>query len=221
MKKIKTLGILPVILLTILLASLSCSDRDISEESLADYIQAKTMYIQGDIDNALSVFLNIHEKEPDFINNSFMIGKIYFSKEDYDNAENFITDVLEIIPYHIDSRKYLARIYFNQYKLTEAEEQINHALEISSEDPDLILMLADIKKRQEDFAGAIEYYKKVSIFETNFAVARIELAEIYRGVGMFDKTITELERALNILDIDSIYFNPVSAILEGLKNETE
>ncbi len=210
-------------LLLTLLTIFACSDRNISEENenIANYIQAKNMYIQGDMDNALSIFLNIQENDPNFVNNSFMIGRIYFSKEDYENAETAFTNLLEINPYHIDSRKYLARIYFNQYKLSEAEEQINLSLEISSEDPDLILILADIKKRQEDFASAIEYYKKASVFETNFAVARVELAEIYRGVGLYDKTKIELERALNILDKDSIYYNPVSAILEGLINETE
>jgi tetratricopeptide (TPR) repeat protein len=213
--------ILFVKLCALLLTAVSCEKPDVTEQVLSRYIEAKNYYLKGNSDDALRVFLEIREKNPDFLNNTFMIGKIYFLQEDYENAEEAFSCILRSNSYHIDARKYLARILINQFRFDKAEEQISQAMEISSEDPDLIILLADIKKQSEDFASAIELYKKAAIYEIRFAFARIELAEIYRSAGLADKTKAELEKALNMLEKDSMYFKPVNNILEGLKNENQ
>ncbi|MBA7658732.1 hypothetical protein ES703_66691 [subsurface metagenome] len=206
-----------IIFILVTALPLSCSRTELSRDLLQQYLRAKSSYIRGDVDEALEQFILIEQKVPHFSANSFMIGKIYFFKEDYRKAESTWSEALRYNTHHTDSAKWLSRLHLLEAQPDRAEDLITCALQNNSEDPELLILMGKIKWAQENFSQAIEFYKKAQLFEEKLAEARIDLAEIYRDFGLIDRTVPELERALQLLDQESPIYHSVHSILSGLK----
>ena len=199
----------------------SCSEQKISLDLLTQYAEAKTLYIKGNLDEALPQFLAIKDKAPEFSSNSFMLGKLYFFKKNYDEAEKTWVETLNRNPNHIDTSKWLSRLYLIQDKAGEAENLVTEALRNSSEDPELLILMGKIKRAQKDFSSAIEFYIKAQAFEEKLAEAYIDLAEIYRVFGLGSRAERELEKALLLLGKESSLYRSIDSILARLKEEVK
>ncbi len=208
-----------IFLFVTILVFVSCVKNDIAQEALEKYMQAKTFYLNGDTEQALEKFTKIQKEYPNFHNNNFMIGKIHFFNKDYDTAKEIWTAILTQNPYHIDSNKWLTRLLLFQNDPKKAETLIARALEISSEDPELLQLMAKAKQAQNKLSQAIEFYKKSLLFKDKLVESHLDLAEIYRRFGLSEKAKEELEKAISLLDKDSSLYNPIKAILTGLTNE--
>jgi tetratricopeptide (TPR) repeat protein len=154
---------------------------------------------------------------PDFCANSLLLGKIYFFSGDVDQAERYWLHTLEVNTHHLDTRKWLARLYLQQQRSGEAQGVLNRALAISSEDPELLILLAKARRQQQDYAGAIELYLKSQAFGERLSEASIDLAEIYYSFGLTDKAEQQLNRALAVLGEDASISPSLSAALEQLQ----
>jgi tetratricopeptide (TPR) repeat protein len=153
------------------------------EKTLQLYLAARKHYAEQRLDTALELLLENQEQAPDFIQNSFLLGKVYYFKNDFPQAENCWQHALKINPYYLDTRKWLARLFLQQERTEEAESILADALTVSSEDPELLILMAKVKRKQEDLAGAIELYQKSQAFTERLSEASIDLAEIYYGFG--------------------------------------
>ncbi len=210
-----------ILLMIMLILIFSCSEQKITHELLTQYAEAKTLYIKGNLDEALPLFLAIRDKAPEFSSNSFMLGKLYFFKKNHEEAEKTWLETLEQNPKHIDTVKWLSRLYLIQNKAEEAESLVVKALKNSSEDPELLILLGKIKREQKDFSLANEFYIKAQFFKEKLAEAYIDLAEIYGKFGLAGKAEQELEKALFLLGEESSLYKSIESILAGLKEETK
>jgi tetratricopeptide (TPR) repeat protein len=209
-----------IMLIAIIILTPACSRQDISEAILADYREAKNLYIKGDLDTALQRFLWIKDKTPQFFNNLFMIGKIYFFQKKYADAEKTWTAIINRQPYHMDTVKWLSRMYLQRDNPERAESLITRALTYNSEDPELLLLYAKVKMNVKDYSTAIEFYKKTLLFEERLVEAHIDLCDVYRSFGLSERACLELEKALSMLDEESVLYEPLQAMYREIKEDT-
>jgi tetratricopeptide (TPR) repeat protein len=188
-----------------------------TEQSLQRYRTARKYYAEQRLDDALTLLLENHRSAPEFCANSFLIGKIYYFNSDLAQAERYWRHTLTTNPHHLDTRKWLARLYLQQERIEEAQGVLNDGLAISSEDPELLILMAKVKRRHQDLAGAIELYLKSQAFSERLCEASIDLAEIYYSFGLTDRAEEELKKALVLLGESSSISPSLSAALEQLE----
>jgi tetratricopeptide (TPR) repeat protein len=188
-----------------------------TEQSLQRYRTARKYYAEQKLDDALTLLLENHRSAPEFCANSFLIGKIYYFNSDLAQAERYWRHTLTTNPHHLDTRKWLARLYLQQERIEEAQGVLNDGLAISSEDPELLILMAKVKRRHQDLAGAIELYLKSQAFSERLCEASIDLAEIYYSFGLTDRAEEELKKALVLLGESSSIYPSLSAALEQLE----
>lgn len=193
------------------------SAQPTDEKTLRLYLTAKKHYSEQRLDAALDLLLENHEQAPDFSSNSFLLGKVFYFKSDFPQAEHYWQYTLKINPCHLDTRKWLARLFLEQERTEEAVSILSDALSVSSEDPELLILMAKVKRKQEDLSGAIELYQKSQAFTERLSEASIGLAEIYYGFGLKDRAELELKKALALLGEDSSVYLSVAAILEQIE----
>ena len=193
------------------------SAQPTDEKTLRLYLTAKKHYSEQRLDAALDLLLENHEQAPDFSQNSFLLGKVFYFKSDFPQAEHYWKYTLKINPCHLDTRKWLARLFLDQERTEEAGSILEDALSVSSEDPELLILMAKVKRQQEDLSGAIELYQKSQAYTERLSEASIGLAEIYYGFGLKDRAELELKKALVLLGDDSSISLAVAAILEQIE----
>ena len=192
-----------------------------TEQSLQRYRTARQYYTEQRLEEALTLLLENHSSAPEFCANSFLIGKIYYFNGDPAEAERYWRHTLEVNCHHLDTRKWLARLYLQEERIEEAQGVLSRGLAVSSEDPELLILMAKVKRRRKDLAGAIELYLKAQAFTERLSEASIDLAEIYCSFGLTDRAEEELKRALVLLGESSSISPSVSAVLEQLaENES-
>ncbi len=215
-----TMRYFPLLLLCVCsLLPTACRPAKVDQVLLDRYTEAKSLYLAGELDQAEKRLRAIREEAPRFWNNTFMLGKVYFFKEEYASAESAWREVLVSNPSHIDSVKWLSRLYLLQSQAGEAEPWLEQALSLSSDDPELLLLLAKVRRASGDFATAIELLEKAGLFKDRMAEAHLELFEIYRTFGMVTKAKGELDTALSYLDPDSSLYEPLSSLRIQLEEE--
>jgi tetratricopeptide (TPR) repeat protein len=200
-------------------AKQSAQSLPVTEQSLQRYYTARKYYSEQRLDDALKLLLENHRSAPEFCANSYLIAKIYYFNKDLAQAERFWRHTLKVNPHHLDTRKWLARMYLQQDRIEEAENMITPGLAISAEDPELLILLGKVKRRNQDLAGAIELYLKSQAFVERLCEASIDLAEIYYSFGLTDRAEEELKKALSLLGEDSSISPSLYAALERLEQK--
>ena len=190
------------------------SAQPITEQTLHHYCTARKYYSEHRLEEALDLLLDNHRSAPEFSANSFLIGKIYYFTNDPARAEKYWLHTLKHNANHVDTRKWLARLLLQQSRIEEAERVLEPGLAISSEDPELLILMGKVKRRDQDLAGAIEMYLKSQAFAERLSEAWIDLAEIYNSFGLEDRAKAELEKALNLVGEQSSISPSLSAALE-------
>ena len=193
------------------------SAQPITEQSLHRYCTARKCYSEQRFDDALDLLLNNFRSAPEFSANSFLIGKIYYFTKDPVQAERYWRHTLKFNSHHVDTRKWLARLLLQQGRIEEAECVLEPGLAISSEDPELLILMGKVKRRNQDLAGAVELYQKSQAFSERLSEASIDLAEIYNSFGLDDRAKEELEKALNLVGKQSSISPSLAAALEQLE----
>jgi tetratricopeptide (TPR) repeat protein len=193
------------------------SAQPVTDQSLHLYCSARKYYTEQRLDEALDLLLENYRSIPEFSANSFLIGKIYYFSNDPAQAELYWRRTLKFNSCHVDTRKWLARLLLQQGRIEEAEGVLEPGLAISSEDPELLILMGKVKRRDHDLAGAIELYTKSQAFGERLSEASIDLAEIYSSFGLEDRAKEELAKALNLVGEESSIFLSLSTALEQLE----
>jgi len=193
------------------------STQTFTEQSLDRYLSARDYYSRDRLTEALDLLLENHRVEPDFSANSFLIGKIFFFQGEYPQAERYWQCTLSKNPHHLDTRKWLARLYLQEGRVREAGAVLEDALCLSSEDPELLILMAKVKREQDDLAGAIQLYQRAQAFCERLCEAYVDLAEIYYAFGLIDRAEDQLFRAGELAGNDSSISFSIQAALNYLQ----
>jgi len=221
--------ILPLVLSAALTASSSCSREgpassgrgrpQARQEAVERYLEARGLYSEERLGEALEILLENQRTDPAFSENSYLIGKIHFFSGDYVEARETWESTLKRNPHHLDTCKWLVRLHLLEGRAPAAERLVVRALADSAEDPELLILLGKSRRAQNDLAGAIECYRKAQVLSERLAEASLELAELYRAFGMSERAAEELERAACLLPEQSGLSQAVEAAAGHLQQE--
>ena len=130
----------------------------------------------GQIDEAEQALISIYNSNPDFADICNRLGQIYFQKEEHQKAREFLERAVRLNPDYTEASLNLAVTLNEMKQYGRAREVIEQA------------QLRATRKRT-----ALEPF-----IAGKLANKHMEIADIYRELGMFVESIDEYRRALNI-----------------------
>ena len=86
---------------------------------------------------------------------------LYYHIQDYRRAQQFIKQALESDPTNFEYRLLQAKILHQLRQNQEAIAILQELLSVEPNHPEVLLLLAEISFRQENYSSAIEYAQKV------------------------------------------------------------
>ncbi len=205
--------------LTVALLCASCAPTPSEDQLVPAYLQAKELYVRGELALALQSFADIHTRAPHFHSAAFMLGKCYFLLGQGVEAEGIWTALLKEEPHHVDARKWLARLYLQRGDPRRAAATLGDALRLSAEDPELLLLLGRSYRASGRQDLAIQTLEKAKALGVRLAEASLELAEIYREAGLADRAAGELAAAMALLGPGSSLREPLQRVLQSIEEE--
>ena len=195
------------------------SGPSVGGPALAQYVQARGLYGEERLEEALLLLEELRHSDPGFSASSYLLGKIHFFRAEYPAAREAWESTLAYNPHHLDTRKWLARLDLQEARAGEAEELMLTALSDSSEDPELLVLLGKARRARGDLAGAIECYRKAQVLSERLAEASLELAELYGQFGLPEQAAEELRRAQDLLPADAALSQAVQAAARHMEPE--
>jgi Flp pilus assembly protein TadD len=139
---------------------------------------------------------DINEMRRYYYAESFNNGVKYAQAEDWQKAAESFTISRTIQPDEIDAHKNLAFVYMRAQNDSMGIVVYNEILKIKPDDVDALSMLGDVRAAKKDYAGAVEYYKKVLAADSTNGRATHGLALCYDYLGQRDNAMAAYESAL-------------------------
>lgn len=209
---------LPILLLLIIPCLLpSCSPERPDRAALETYAKAKSLYLERRGDEALPLLQELDfEALPAA---GLLLGKVLFFKGAEAEAERVLGKIVEKRPDYEEARKWLARLLMLRGRPKEAEKCLAEGLALDSEDSELLALMGKARLGNKDIAGAMQYFLKAESSLERLAEAPLELADLYRGLGMREKSLVRLELALALLGRESALRRTVDAAAAELRKE--
>ena len=141
-------------------------------------------YLEHDLEHARELLEELYALNPGFVPAATLLGRVSFFQQDGQRAIEVLESVLRREPNHIDAAKWLARGYLALDNLEAAERTIREAREVSSEDPELLLLLAQSALATGRFDRAVAATDQALAFRAALAEAALQIAIIYRSAGV-------------------------------------
>lgn len=121
------------------------------------YTHLGDLYLRKDRPaDAIQLFLKAIAMKPDFSSAFTRLGVAYAREKLYDDAIAAIRKAQTLTPLDPDPYVSLARIYLELQSFVRAEAETQAALAQDHDHPGAHLVLADLKRAQEDFGAAVE-----------------------------------------------------------------
>lgn len=139
---------------------------------------------------------DINEMRKFYYAETFNGGVKYAQVEDWLKAAESFGMASAIEPTQLDARKNLAFVYLRAQNDSMATEVYNGILKTKPDDVDALTILGDLSAGKKDYAGAVEYYKKVLIADSTSSRATHGLALCYDYLGQRDDALAAYEKAL-------------------------
>ena len=207
------------IVLAVLLIAVSCAPVPDSTERLALYGRAKSLYLQGSIEEAKPLFRKIYETYPEFHQAGLMYGKACMLSGDTGEAKKVFELLLQDHPGYPEAKLWQIRNLLNTGDAKEAGVLLNRALEKDSRDPRLLSLSGVIHETEKEYQQAIESYRKALLFEEELARTRLRLARLLFRFGLDREAALEIRKALAVLPEESILGKSVQEVLERIDGE--
>lgn len=196
-----------------------CRDDGVSDETLKGYLEAKSIYIEGDLEKAESLFRVVTDTSPEFIQARFMLAKTHFFLGKPEEAKTMLTKLVNKNPDYKEAELFLIRILIQNDELDIAKNRIDRLLTLDSGDPRLLYQRAMIFQREEDITSALEYLKKAALFGEEYARVYLDLGRVYYVYQSDEHALRELGKCLVLLDDNSPLRHPVENLTERIIEE--
>lgn len=214
-KTVRTVCLTASVLLILSACSQTRSEQ-LTGDELAIYAQARTAFIQGDATLARTILAPLLASNDQNIQTSILAGRIDLVAGHMEPAIEHLEHALTLEPASSDAAWWLARALMLQNRYADARSVVVEALVTATDDPRLILTLADIEAQLGNTDRAIELYERALSFSEQLAPAAIRLGEFYRRAGLNERARDAYERALVLLPADSGLLRVIRDRMAGL-----
>lgn len=204
---------------SVLLMLSACSQtrsEQLTGDELATYARARTAFVQGDAALARTILTPLITANDQNIQTAILAGRIDLIVGETDSAIEHLERARAMEPASSDAAWWLAQSLMLQSRYTDARGVVVDALVTATDDPRLILLLADIESQLGNTDRAIELYERALSFSEQLAPAAIRLGEFYRSAGLDERARDAYERALVLLPEDSALLRVIRDRMAGL-----
>ena len=166
-----------VILFLIVVCISGCGGKS-KEELYADGLKKVK---EGNANGAIVLFRNALEKDPNYQDARYQLGKAYLATAKYEQAEKELQKVLHANPTRKDIRIDLAKIYNGTKKPELAIKEIQEYLKTGPETADTLETLAISEALSDRLDVAEQNLIKALKLDPSRVTAKLELAGVYAG----------------------------------------
>ncbi len=167
---------------------------------------------------ALEVYNEIVNKNPDAYIIFLNIGNCYFQMEDYDKAEESYKKVLEKDSQNVDAIIAIGNCYINRGKKEEALKWYGKIEFEKINDPIVLYNIGNSFYENSQYNEALKYYKRALELRNDFLDAKYQLGLTYISLGNFEEALQEFENYLK-QDSESERASQVRGFIEYLKKQ--
>ncbi|MDC7126325.1 MAG: tetratricopeptide repeat protein [Spirochaetales bacterium] len=208
-----TLIIIPVIVLSFL----SCkNERHLPQEALAQYINGKLSYENGNLNKAYQEFIDLSNKHTNFREAYLMAAKSAYFLGEYPEAEKILSKIWEKYPDYYDSGYWLGRALLIQEKNEEALDVFIILNKNNPNDFRVLQQLALISMEKEDLLASMDYCKQALLLRDEMAQIALTLAQIYYSQGLLDEAYNVLKENKGIATNDSTIYATFEDVMENI-----
>jgi tetratricopeptide (TPR) repeat protein len=149
-------------------------------------------------DEALSVFEEILEKDPNSKPAHLGIGKICMKQKDYEGALSHFQTVKRIDPTMAKAALAVGNVYYKQNEMDSAIAAFEDAVKIDPSAPSGYLGIGRALLKQKKYPQAKEQVQKALLFNPQLTSGRLLMSQIHQEQGNTEAAIGEIESALKM-----------------------
>ena len=209
------------IMIVLIIISSTCmgcgSSGNIGADKTREYYLARSLYYNGESDNALASLERIYGDAPAYVESSRLYARVLYYSGQEEKAILLWEEILEYGICYIDVTIHLSRIYLSEDRFEEAEALIKEGLSVSPEDPTLLYLLADSRSRQGKLSEALVLLGRAEVLMERQCEIYLRQAEIYQSYGFYDESLLAVNKCENLLNDDHPLQNAVKSLKKQLK----
>lgn len=200
----------------------------LDEKSRALFMEANSLYDQGNYAGALALFREFIEKNPSLYQVRLNIGNCYREMKEYEKAITEYNAVLEKIKSEKadlkgdeNAAKALAgigEIYMAQNNYEKAQEYLKNAIDIFPTDHALAYNVAEIFFQAGQIDQAIEYYTLATKIKPDWALAYLKNGFAHLNKNNFEEAVKYFEKFLELSPQDP-QAESIKSLIEQLKKQ--
>lgn len=190
----------------------------VTEDVLAELDKGNKLFDEGKIDEAMAVYNDILNKNPEAYVINYSIGNCYFVREDYDRAIEYYQKVYEKNPQFTKAIIGIGNAYINKNEVDKAMEWYNK-LDISKIDDAVVLYNIGtnyFNRSRHDLA--MKYYQRAVELQPNFTDALYQLGLTQLTLGNYKDSLATFNEYLKH-DSESSRAAQVKNFIEFLKTK--
>jgi tetratricopeptide (TPR) repeat protein len=174
-----------------------------SEKASVVYQAGMKEYQDKKLELAEKSFSEVIKLDKNFLNAYLMLAKIHYYNKDYERSLNDVSSILDRNPDHTGGLYWKGRVLIISGK-DDSNEPVNclkKVLENDSHHTPARMLLALVYEKNGKYKEALHEYLTALEDEENLISARGNLAVLYRRLGLKDRAVQEINRAVRIAEV--------------------
>ncbi len=188
------------VLITPILLVLSCAGD--SDRALQSYMKAKELFTKKELPQAKDHFLQAIEHDDSLHNARLMLAKVHYYEKNFDAALKEVERILKKDDDHVGALYWKARIWVvrpsEKSSDTEAMTLLTRVLELDAHHLPARSLLALLYEKNGKYREALHEYLVILSEEESLIDARANLGVLYSRLGLREKALAEIDRAISI-----------------------
>jgi len=148
----------------------------------ANYYLGEIAYAKGDLNKAKSYYSAGLSAAPEYALNEVGLGKVLL-KSDPKAAENSFSNALKKNKKDVEVLVAIAEAYYKNGMKDKMEDKLKDAIKADKKSPLIYTFQGDVLKEAKDIGGASGDYEQAILFDSNYAVAYLKIAQLYTKVN--------------------------------------
>jgi len=200
-----------------LVALLSCGESGSAVPQ--KYVEAKLLYAQGRIDEAVRDLEALVAQAGSFAPARLLYGRALYFQGDYDRAGTVLTALRGDHPESVEASLWLVRTLVSKDRPAEAEQLLVRLLAVNPDDPRLAYQMALIRVNRNDLPGALGFLRAAATADEDLALIHYEAARVSFQLHDGPTARAELAQALGFLSPGSLLREPIERLQRDLGSE--